>query len=86
MPRLLSILGLVAFVAGAVALAVAAYILIAGVIGWNPFSQGRPMIAGVRSMGVMALLGVALLILGAVLAQVSARAEARRDNRATLAA
>ena len=81
MPRLLTIAGLVAFAAGAVSLAFAAYILIAGVIGWNPFGYARPMIAGLQAAGVMAVLGLVLLAVGAVLAQVSARAEAGRGGR-----
>ena len=71
MPRLLNIAGLVAFAAGAVSLAFAVYILLTGVIGWNPFGYVRPMIAGLQAMGVMA-----------VLAQVSARAEAGRGTQA----
>ncbi|WP_043833176.1 hypothetical protein [Muricoccus aerilatus] len=83
MPRFLNIAGLVAFAAGAVSLAFAAYILITGVIGWNPFGgYTRPMFAGLQTMGVMLALGLVLLVAGAVLAQVSVRAEAGRGKRA----
>ena len=85
MPRLLNILGFLAFVIGAVALAVAVYILLAGVLGWNPFSYGRPMIAGLNTMLVMLVIGLLLLVLGAVLARSSARAEWRREMQATVA-
>ena len=82
MPRLLNIAGLVAFAAGAVSLALAAYILITGVIGWNPFGYARPAFAGLQTMGVMLALGLVLLVVGAVLAQVSVRAEAGRGKQA----
>ena len=82
-PRLLNVAGLVAFAAGAVSLAFAVYILITGVIGWNPFGGYiRPIFAGLQTMGVMLALGLVLLVVGAVLAQVSARAEAGRVSRA----
>ena len=86
MPRLLNILGFVAFVIGAVALAVALYILLAGVIGWNPFSRGRPLIAGVTTMMVMTAIGLVLLLAGAALALAAARAEWRRERQGMLAA
>ena len=85
MPRLLNILGFLAFVIGAVALAVAFYVLLAGVIGWNPFTRGRPLIAGTTTMLVMFAVGLLLLILGAVLARISARAEWRREMQDTVA-
>ncbi|WP_338665881.1 hypothetical protein VQH23_12015 [Pararoseomonas sp. SCSIO 73927] len=85
MPRLLNALGFVAFVVGAVALAFALYILLAGVIGWNPFSNVRPMLASVNSMAVMALIGVVLLVIGAMLAVAAARAEWRREMQAVVA-
>jgi len=85
-PRLLSILGFLAFMAGAVSLAVAVYILVAGVIGWNPFSHGRPLIAGVTTMVVMLVVGLVLLVAGVLLAQASARALAQREVRNTLPA
>jgi len=76
-PRLLNILGFMVFVLGAVALAVAVYVLLAGVIGWNPFSHGRPMAAGVTTMAAMLALGVVLLVSGALLGRAAVRAEAR---------
>ncbi|HEY8612844.1 MAG TPA: hypothetical protein VIL69_16350 [Roseomonas sp.] len=85
MPRLLNILGFLAFVIGAVALAVAIYILLAGVIGWNPFSYGRPMIAGTNTMLVMLASGLVLLVTGALFARAAARAEWRRELQATVA-
>jgi hypothetical protein len=80
-PRLLSILGFVAFVAGAVAIAVSVYILLAGVIGWNPFSNGRPPSAGVATMATVLVAGLVLLVLGAVLARAAARAQLRQEMR-----
>ncbi|MBP0444378.1 hypothetical protein J8J14_06255 [Roseomonas sp. SSH11] len=85
MPRLLNILGFVIFVLGAVALAVAVYVLLAGVIGWNPFSHGRPMIAGLNTMLVLGVAGLALLIIGALLARAAARAQWRQEIQATVA-
>jgi uncharacterized membrane protein len=85
MPRLLNILGFLAFVIGAVALAVTLYILLAGVVGWNPFSYGRPLIAGTTTMLVMLVIGLVLLAIGAVLARISARAEWRREMQDTVA-
>ena len=85
MPRLLNVLGFLVFILGAVALAVAAYILLAGVIGWNPFSYGRPMIAGVNTMLVCSVVAFFLLGLGAVLAQAAARAQWQRELQATVA-
>jgi len=84
-PRLLNILGFVAFVIGAVAVAVALYILVTGVLGWNPFSTGRPMIAGRNTMLSLAVAGLILLVLGAVLARMSARAQWRREIQQTVA-
>ena len=85
MPRLLNILGFVAFVLGAVALAVAVYILLAGVIGWNPFSRGRPPAAGVNSMLAISAIGLVLLLAGALLARAAAKAQWRREIQATVA-
>ncbi|SHI55555.1 hypothetical protein SAMN02745194_00572 [Roseomonas rosea] len=85
MPRLLDILGFVAFVLGAVALAIAVYILLAGVIGWNPFSRGRPPIAGANTMLVMSAAGLLLLLAGALLARAAAKAQWRREIQATVA-
>ena len=85
MPRLLNILGFLAFVIGAVALAFAVYILLAGVVGWNPFPHGRPPMAGMNTVLVMLAVGLVLLVLGAVLARISARAEWRREMQATVA-
>jgi hypothetical protein len=85
MPRLLNILGFVAFLLGAVAVAVGIYILLTAVIGWNPFSHGRPMIAGTTAMAAMLGSGLGLLLLGALLGQAAARAEWRREMRDTVA-
>jgi hypothetical protein len=85
MPRLLSILGFLTFVIGAVALAVAVYILLTGVIGWNPFSHGRPLIAGTNTLLVTLVIGLVLMVVGAVLARLSAQAEWRREMQATVA-
>jgi len=84
-PRLLNILGFVAFVIGAVAVAVALYILVTGFLGWNPFSTGRPMIAGMNTMVGTGVVGLILLALGAVLARMSARAQWRREIQQTVA-
>ena len=86
MPRLLSILGFVAFVLGAVGIAVGLYILLAGVLHWNPLSNGRPPVAGTTEMGVIFVISLVLLLLGALLARLSARAAWRREMEATAGA
>ncbi|MBP0494694.1 hypothetical protein [Roseomonas indoligenes] len=85
MPRLLNALGFVAFVVGAVALAFALYILLAGVIGWNPFSTVRPMLASVNAMITMGVIGIVLMMIGAMLAVAAARAAWRREMQAVVA-
>ncbi|MFH5925506.1 hypothetical protein [Roseomonas xinghualingensis] len=70
---------------GAVAVAVGIYILLAGVIGWNPFSNGRPMIAGTTLMAAVLAIGAVLLLLGALLGQAGVKAQWRREMRETVA-
>jgi len=84
-PRLLNILGFLSFLAGAVAVAGGIYILLADVIGWNPFSNGRPMATGTMLMASMLAAGAVLLLLGALLGQAAVRAQWRREMRETVA-
>ncbi|WP_424137182.1 hypothetical protein [Roseomonas chloroacetimidivorans] len=84
MPRLLNILGFLAFVLGAVAVAVGIYILLTSVLGWNPFYRGRPLPAAMEAMLALLGGGVVLLFLGSLLARAAAKAAWHRDLQATV--
>ncbi len=77
MSRLLNLLGFVAFVLGAACLGYALYLLLAGSFGFNPWGTARPT-GGRETMIVTALIGLGLVVVGLLLAFVSARMEARR--------
>jgi uncharacterized membrane protein YhiD involved in acid resistance len=84
MPRLLNILGFLAFVIGAVVVAVGIHVLITGVIGWNPLRNARPLQAGLTTVLVLLGSGAILLVAGWLLGQAGARAEWRREIQATV--
>lgn len=77
MPRLLNILGFLAFLVGAALVGYVLYLVLAGILGINPWGNGRPQVATntLIGMGVAALL---FLVAGWLLARASARAEWRR--------
>ncbi|WP_376096425.1 hypothetical protein ACE7GA_04855 [Roseomonas sp. CCTCC AB2023176] len=77
MSRLVNILGLLAFVLGAALLGYALYLLLAGVLGFNPWGNGAPQVAMNTLIG-LALAALVCLALGWLLARASVRMELRR--------
>ena len=76
MHRLLNLLGLVAFVLGAAILGYVLYLVLAGLLGFNPWGSGQPQVV-VNTMISLGIVALILFVVGWLLARASARLEWR---------
>ncbi|WP_426959452.1 hypothetical protein [Muricoccus radiodurans] len=81
MPRLLNALGFILFVLGAIVVGYVLYLVIAGMLGWNPFGGQRPAV-GLNTVIMLSIIALLLLVGGWLVALAAVRAEWRRDMQA----